>query len=124
MDSNSLTPLLLAWGFIVIPLLYVVARRPCSGLVASYCFQMWMLYWLGALIHVFPWAQLPDTEYVVLGFQQATWGIAAFAAGTLMAGPALARTMLGKGVPENVPQGFQVEMEPASARRYIKIGLI
>jgi len=124
MDSDSLPPLLWAWGFIVIPLLYLVVRRPCSGLVASYCFQMWMLYWLGALIHVFPWSELPDTDHVVLGFQQATWGMAAFAAAAIIAGPALGRLMLGKGVPETVPEGFQVEMDPASARRYIKIGLI
>ena len=124
MDSNSLTPLLWTWGFIILPLLYLVVRRPSSGLVASYCFQMWMLYWLGALIHVFPWAELPETDHVELGFQQATWGIAAFAVGVVAFGPLLGRAMLGKGVPETVPEGFQVEMDPAIARRYIKMGLI
>ena len=124
MDSAGLTPLLWVWGLILVPLLCLMIRRPTSGLVASFCFQMWMLYWLGAVIHAFPWAELPDTEHVVLGFQQATWGIAAFAFGAIVAGPALGGGMLGKGVPQTVPDGFQVEMDPAKARRYIKIGLI
>jgi hypothetical protein len=124
MGSDGLTPLLWAWGLILGPLFFVLMRRPSAGLVASYCFQMWMLYWLGAVIHAFPWAQLPDTEYVVVGFQQATFGMAMFAFGALAAGPGLARAMMGKGVPKNVPEDFAVEMDPARARKYITMGLI
>jgi hypothetical protein len=124
MDSVAIAPMLWEWGLILVPLLYLVMRRPTVGLVASYCFQMWMLYWLGALIHAFPWVELPDKEYVVLGFRQATWGMAAFAVGALLAGPAFGGAMLGKGVPKTVPDGFQVEMDPAKARKYISMGLI
>jgi hypothetical protein len=124
MDSAGLTPLLWEWVLILVPLLYIVMRRPSSGLVASYCFQMWMLYWLGAVIHVFPWAELPDTDYVALGFQQATWGMAAFAVGAIVAGPVFGGAMLGKGVPKRVPDGFQAGMDPAIARKYIMMGLI
>jgi hypothetical protein len=124
MGEPSSVPLLFAWGVILIPLIWVTLRRPSCGLVISFCFQMWMLYWLGALIHAFPWAELEDTEHVVLGFQQATWGLAAFALGVIAAGPALGAALLGPGVPHKVPDGFRVEMDPARARRYIKIGLI
>jgi hypothetical protein len=124
MDSNSLTPLLWSWVFVLFPLIGWALRRPSSGLVVSYCFQMWMLYWLAALIHALPWAQLPETDLVVLGFQQATWGIAAFAVGAIVAGPALGKAMLGKGVPQTLPEELHVEMDPAVARRYLKMGLI
>ena len=123
-DSGALTRLLWEWGFILVPLLYIVMRRPSSGLVASYCFQMWMLYWLGAVIHAFPWAELPDTEYVVHGFQQATWGMAAFAVGVIVVAPGFARGIMGNSVPRNIPDGSQAEMDPAKARRYIMMGLI
>src|SRR5580704_13147639 len=124
MDSNSLTPLLLLWVLILTLLIGVALRRPSCGLVISYCFQMWMLYWLGALIHAFPWSDLPETDLVVLGFQQATWGIAAFAAGAIMVAPALGKAMLGKDVPETLPEEWEVEMDPAAARRCLKMGLI
>jgi hypothetical protein len=124
MGDPSTTPLLIVWAVILFPLLWVTLRRQSCGLVFSYCFQLWMLYWLGALIHAFPWADLEDTEHVVLGFQQATYGLAAFALGVIAAGPAFAEAMLGLGVPRKVPDGFQVEMDPSRARRYIKIGLI
>ena len=123
-DSGALLRLLWEWGFILIPLLYIVMRRPSSGLVASYCFQMWMLYWLGAVIHTFPWADLPDTEYVVKGFEQATWGMAAFAVGAIVIAPGFARAMMGNTVPREVPDGFEAEMDPAKARKYITMGLI
>lgn len=123
MDSG-LTLLLAEWGLILGILLAVVLSRPGAGLVASYCFQMWMLYWLGGAIHALPWVELPDTEHVVLGFTQATWGIAAFAIGALVAGPALSGVMLKTGVPRNVPDGLPVDMDATKARKYITMGLI
>jgi len=124
MDSNSLIPLLWVWAIILFVLLYQVFRRPGCGLVAAYCFQMWMLYWLGAFINTFPWSELTMTEETARGFPQATWGLATFALGVLVAGPALGRTMLGKGVPQTVPAGFTPVMDITRARRYITMGLI
>jgi hypothetical protein len=56
-------------------------RQYGVGLMFSYCFQMWLLYWLGAFIHALPWSDLPNAELVRLGFQQATYGLLGFAAG-------------------------------------------
>jgi hypothetical protein len=126
MDSNSLTPLLFLWVLIFVPLIAMALRRPSCGLVISYCFQMWMLYWLGALIHALPWAELPETDLVELGFQQATFGIAAFAAGVVLAAPALGKAILGKDIVQTLPDALQVEpeMDTSAARRFLKMGLI
>jgi hypothetical protein len=124
MDNKGLMPLLWLWVLILLPLIGWALRRPSSGLVLSYCFQMWMLYWLGALIHALPWSDLPETDLVVLGFQQATWGMAAFAVGAIVAGNALGKAMVGKNIPQPLPDPSQVEMDPAAAGRYLKMGLI
>lgn len=83
-----------------------------------------MLYWLGALIHAFPWADLPETDFVVLGFQQATWGLAAFTVGLLVASKSLGKAILGRGVREPAGDGSDVEMDLAKARKYLMLGLV
>jgi hypothetical protein len=123
-DSAPLVPLLYLWILILGVIVFVVLKRPSCGLAMSYCFQMWMLYWLGALIHVFPWSELPETEYVVLGFQQATWGIAAFAIGLIVASKPLGKAILGKKTPEPTGDGSNIEMDLMKARKYISLGLI
>ncbi len=124
MDSSALPPLLWAWVLILFTVIYVVLRRPSCGLVMSYCFQMWMLYWVGALIHALPWADLPETDLTVLGFQQATWGIGAFAVGVIAVGTRLGKAIAGKGVSESLSDETQVEMDPAAARRILMMGMI
>jgi hypothetical protein len=118
-DKSVFVPLLAAWGIALAPLIYVTFRRPASGFVASYCFQMWMFYWLGALVHSFPWSDLPDSDAVADGFRQATFGILAFAAGVLLLGPALGKAILHK-------QGTDGEssVDPRMPRKYITAGLI
>jgi hypothetical protein len=83
----------------VFALLYLVRqtwRQPSSGLILAYCFQMWMLHWIGGLIHALPWADLPESDFVALGFRQSTYGIAAFAVGAAFLGTRLGTAMIGK----------------------------
>jgi hypothetical protein len=124
MDSSQLIPLLWVWGLILLPLIALVMRRPGCGLVASFCFQMWMFYWLGGLIHAFPWADLENLDLTLLGFQQATYGLAAFAVGVLIAGPALGGMMLGKQASQTPPAAFELDLDMTKPRRYIRMGLI
>jgi hypothetical protein len=124
MDSAPLIPLLYVWILILGVIVFAVLKRPSCGLTMSYCFQMWMLYWLGALIHVFPWSELPETEYAVLGFQQATWGMAAFLLGLLIASKPLGKAILGKDILEPSGDGSDIEMDMAKARKYVNMGLI
>ena len=53
-----------------------------AGLMLAYCFQMIMLYWIGAAVHVLPWADLPDDRPGLLGLQQSTYAVIAFAMGS------------------------------------------
>lgn len=119
MDKSVFFPLLAMWGAAIIPLVYVTFRRPSSGFVASYCFQMWMLYWLCAMIRALPWSDLPDSDLVAEGFRQATFGILAFSAGALLLGPALGKAILSK-------QGTLVEdvVDPQMPRKLITAGLV
>jgi nitrate reductase NapE component len=119
MDKAQFTPLLAAWIAILVPLVVISWRSRSVGLVAAYCFQMWMFYWLGTALHAFPWSELDEDEAVFLGFQQATYAVAAFAAGALLLGPLLGRFVLGKMRPE--PSGAADSSIP---RRYTICGLI
>jgi hypothetical protein len=57
------------------------------GLPLAYVLSLAMIHWLGALIHTFPWYGGGDTGYVILGFEQCTYGVLAFGAGSMLAAP-------------------------------------
>lgn len=119
MDKWVFVPLLAMWAVAIAPLIFVTFRRPSGGFVASYCFQMWMLYWIGAGIRALPWSDFSDSDVVATGFQQATFGIVAFAAGVLLAGPALGRAILKKQGTDS-----EGEIDPRMPRKYIVAGLV
>jgi hypothetical protein len=96
MDRTAFIPLLCIWVVAIAFLLHRAWRQPSSGLVLAYCFQLWMLHWLGGLIHALPWADLPDSEIVLVGFQQSTYGIVAFALGTILFGTPLNRWIIAR----------------------------
>ena len=99
-DRSDFLPYLLVW---VILLAIMVARSWRTGasnvgLVLGYGFQMWLLHWLGALAHYFPWSGLPQSDLTYLGFQQSTYGVMAFAIGALVLAPSLSTTHSVKSV--------------------------
>ena len=119
MEKSQFTPLLATWIVVLVPLFIAGWRSRSVGLVAAFCFQMWMFYWLGAALHALPWSELDEDEAVLLGFQQATYAMAAFAAGALLLGPGLGKTILGRIRPEPAgPIDFSVP------RRYTICGLV
>lgn len=119
MDKSQFTPLLAAWIVILIPLFIAGWRSRSVGLVGAFCFQMCMFYWLGAALHALPWSELDGDDAVFLGFQQATCAMAAFAAGALLLGPSLGKSILGKVRPE--PPG---SIDSSVPRRYAICGLV
>jgi hypothetical protein len=80
-------PYLAVWAALIAGLVGYMwrSRRGSAGLVLGYVFQLWMYYWVGGLIHSFPWSELPQSDLVFLGFQQATWALLAFLAGAALA---------------------------------------
>src|SRR5712671_3444492 len=66
-------------------------RYRTVGLVIGYCFQLWLYYWLPAVLHCLPWSQLSGRDTTFLGLQQSTYGLAALYGGNLIAGPLFAR---------------------------------
>lgn len=111
--------MLIWWGVAIAPLVYLTFRRASIGLVLAYCFQMWLLHWLGALVHAFPWAELPETPTVALGFQQATFGFVAFAVGVLVFGSAVGKFILSKQ-----SKGGASALDPKLPRKYILAGMV
>jgi hypothetical protein len=93
-DRSAFLPYLLIW----IVLLSIAVwrswygRHRGVGLVVSYCFQLWLLYWLPCLMHYLPWSQLPESDVTFLGFQQSTYALAALLVGSIIAGPVFAKS--------------------------------
>src|SRR5262249_36289158 len=96
MSPWDFVPGLCVWALALLYLVRQTWREPSAGLILAYCFQMWMLHWIGGLIHALPWAALPESDYVALGFQQSSFGIAAFALGASVLGKRLARAMVAR----------------------------
>ncbi len=119
MDKSQFTPLLAMWIVVLVPLFIAGWKSRSVGLVAVFCFQMWLFYWLGAAIHALPWSELNEDEAVFLGFQQATYAIVAFTAGALLLGPALGKLILRKARPE-APGAI----DSSVPRRYTICGLV
>lgn len=85
-DKLEFLPYLTIWLVVlafVVWLNWTRFPRRGVGLVLSYCFQLWLLYWVGAVIHALPWSELPNTGLVFLGLQQSTYALVAFVVGSL-----------------------------------------
>ena len=88
MDYKAqLTPYLVIWICALALIVWRSTRTSGAGLMLAYCFQMFMMYWMGALTHALPWADLPSDDLVYLGLQQATYAVIAFAVGSVVFGP-------------------------------------
>jgi hypothetical protein len=118
MDNSAFIPGLCIWLVALAFLVYQTWRQSSSGLMLSYCFQLWMLYWLGGFIHALPWVNLPNADTSFLGFQQSTYGLLAFTVGASLLGPRLGRWIVAR-------RGTQVRAaDPRLARSYVIFGLV
>ena len=115
-DSTDLAPYLILWIFALALLVWKTWRKAGAGLMLAYCFQMFILYWVGAAAHVLPWSNLPSTDYVYLGFQQATWGLLSFAFGAIAIGPRVV-----KQITQKIPS--QIAPDLRLPRAYIVYGI-
>ena len=61
--------------------------RRGTGLVFSYLATLWLNYWVGASLYLIPWHDYHDPNLVEAGFLQSTYGIVAFAFGSIVLSP-------------------------------------
>jgi hypothetical protein len=85
-DLDWLAFLLVVWlGFLAV-LLRMRRRHGIrgAGLVYSYLLHMGVLHWFSASIYLLPWFRGANREAVVLGFEQALYGLGGFVLGSLL----------------------------------------
>jgi hypothetical protein len=85
MDESAVLVLVL-W-IVVLIILFGVAwkgRRPVVGLAIAYWFQLWLIHWLGGLIHASGWYEGPDHAATLAGFEVTGYAIAGLLTGYLI----------------------------------------
>lgn len=90
LDFRTYLILWIAITAVVVLKIWFASQR-LAGLVLGYLLQLWMFYWIPALMHFSPASELPRSDLTYAGFQQATYALAAMVAGTLFLGPILRR---------------------------------
>lgn len=66
------------------------------GLIAAYLLNLWLIHWLGAAVYLSNLPHKSDEELVIEGFKMSTYGIFAFAFGSIFLAPVLLDKMLPK----------------------------
>jgi hypothetical protein len=115
--SSPQFALYVVWPLVTAILIARSWRGHSAGLALTYSFQLWLFYWLGAFVHALPWAELPDTDVVNLGFEQATYGLAAFVGGCLAVLPIVGARLSGRARVTYAP-------DPKLSQAYVVAGLI
>lgn len=87
--ESELTGWLIAWLLIAGLGLYLQTKRSPMriGLVLAYVFGLWIIHWVAAVSYVLPWYYSIDSEAVVEGVKQSTYGVAALLAGSVFLAP-------------------------------------
>ncbi len=92
-DSSLLAFYLGAWLVVALVTVYVHWRRTGGGvgLVFAYLLSFWALHWVAGPLYLLPWYRYQDDYFVRLGVEQSTYGIVAFACGSLGLAPLVTR---------------------------------
>jgi hypothetical protein len=119
--SSGLGIWITVWALVagVILVIRGMSRRPGSGLVEAYLFNLALLHWLGGALYLLPWYTNHDPDVVAAGLQQSLWAVIGFGVGSVLLAPVV-RPALG-GLVARTPTRLT---EPWLARRYIQVGLI
>jgi hypothetical protein len=93
--SASLGIWVVLWAAIagLVVLVRMGSRTAGVGLVTAYLLDFAMNHWLGGAIYLQPEYARSDPNVVAIGFQQATFAVAAFGLGSLLLGPILVRLL-------------------------------
>src|SRR5438132_1214101 len=103
MDKSDLIPYLILWAVVVMLVIWHAWKSAGAGLILAYCFQMFLMYWVGAAVHVLPWSEVENTDVVGIGFVQCTYAAMAFAVGAMGIGPWIIKRLARRKTEQIVP---------------------
>src|SRR5437867_1723146 len=104
MDKSEFIPYLCVFAIALVVVVRQSWRNAGAGLLLAYCYQLFMFHWVGGLIHSLSWSDLPQSDIVLLGLQQSTYGVVAFSIGALAIGPLVAKRLRPRPArPTSVP---------------------
>jgi hypothetical protein len=120
-SSSNLGLLLVAWMAVAIVTVYNqwMRRDAGTGLILAYLLNLWLIHWPGAAIYLLPWKPLHDPSTVEAGFQQATYAVIGFGAGSIIFTP-LCRRVFKFAKPAAIIH----RPNPRLAQMYIVVGLV
>ncbi len=118
--SAHLGSWVVAWAVLAGLVLLSQRRRGVvgTGLVGAYVLNLGLNHWLGGAIYLLPGYLGSDPDTVLLGFQQSTYAVGAFALGVLFLAPTLARWVQAR--PPNVTR---IRLESPPVRLCLVVGL-
>jgi hypothetical protein len=120
MNTNDTAVLVVVFWIVALVILYGVAwkgRRPVVGLAIAYWFQLWLIHWLGGLIHAFSWYEGPDHAVTLAGFE-----VTGYALGGLLVGYLIV-LLLPPPADQRMPSGVSPPDPGKLALVYIVSGL-
>src|SRR5579872_4740885 len=62
-------------------------RTASAGLVFAYLLNFWLIHWVAAALYLLPWNRMREMDLTRLGMEQSTYGVIAFAFGSLVLAP-------------------------------------
>src|SRR5262245_44935268 len=103
--SSELGTLVLVWALsaAIIFLSRVRGGGVGAGLVPAFVVNFAMGYWLAAAVDLLPWQPYYDRDIVATGFRVSTFGLIAFAIGSIVLAPRFARRRVPVEGPVPVP---------------------
>ena len=113
-SSSDLALWLLVWAGAASAVVYSRLKRTSvgTGLVPVYIFNLWLIHWLAVCMYLIPGYEYYNVDVVRQGFEQSTYGIVAFAFGSLVLTPFLMKL---HPVRETQPVSYEVhEKLPAA----------
>lgn len=113
------------WGLVLVLMLFMQrgADTLSIGLVLGYFLNLALIHLPGAMLYLNPDYQFYDRNWVVLGFEQSTWGVAAFGAGAFVTVWLLRNTRQTQVVEETEPSQKPL-YNPWLYRFYVLLGLV
>ncbi len=120
MFNDNLIIYLFVFAAILIVMLFASFsfKIPTAGIPLAFAFNLMMNHYFGALIYALPWYATEAYEFTYLGFEQTVYGLAAFAVGSLLAGPAVIKFFFTTRSDEII------KPHPKLIARYFQIGIV